>query len=1041
MKKLLLSLFVFSIVCVHAQLKPATVKEYKKVFTTYPFSDPDPIAVAGKIYPYFRFDGFTNTPIQKEWKVIELENDFIKLTILPEVGGKIWSAAEKATGKDFIYNNHVVKFRDIAMRGPWTSGGIEPNYGIIGHTPNCVTPVDYVIKKNSNGSVSCVIGVLDLLTRTPWRMEINLPKDKAYFTTSSFWYNASETAQPYYHWMNTGIKAKGNLQFIYPGTNYLGHEGEYSDWPINKQNGKDISFYENNNFGGYKSYHVFGKYTDFFGAYWHDDDYGMARYASYDDKPGKKIWIWGLSQQGMIWEKLLTDIDGQYVEVQSGRLFNQNAEGSTFTPFKHREFAPHATDTWTEYWFPVLKTKGFVKANPYGALNVKGENGWFKIYFSALQTISDLLLVKEGVNIIYSRQISIKPLQTFADSFKINSSDKNFEVTIGQNKLQYNTDTIAENLNRPIETQKDFDWMSVQGLHIQGRELMKQRLYAGAAIKLNECLQKDSNYLPALTDKAALLYRNIQYAGALQFIKKALSIDADDADANYYYGLINVKLEKNADAKDGFGLAAASINYKNAAFTQLAKIYFKDNNYAKALNYASKSLVFNKFNLDALQLIAVIYRLQHNSKAAVKILNEILFYDALNHFVNAEKYFLSANKTTKNNFTGNIKNEMPAETFLELAIWYTQLGLHIEAKQILSLAPENQEVAIWKNYIDNRLNHNGIVKLENLDNKLYSLPFRNETAEILLQLIEVKKNEDWHLKYYLGLIYEDRDQLEKATILFDACEEQPGYAPFYASRAALNKNDKGKALANLQKAAALDIAQWRYGKLLTEHFIAQHQFEEALTVAEKYAALFPQNYILGMLHIRTLQLNRQYATAAALLDKINIIPYEGSTSGRTLYKETHLMLALEQLKADNIDKALAAIEKAKQWPENLGVGKPYTEEIDERLENWLNYVCYKKQNNAQWANDMLQKIISFTPKVDNTVSNFSKANHLVTVWALQELGKKQEAFNFINKTLEGDDSAIAKWIKNILEKNSNTVLSVTGGDENYRVLDELLKIK
>jgi hypothetical protein len=259
----LLPVILFSNLLAAAQNNLPTVKEYKKYFTTYPFSDPDPVPKPEtKIYPYYRFDGFTDKAIKKEWKVVEMENDYIKLVILPEVGGKIWSATEKSTGKDFIYNNHVVKFRDIAMRGPWTSGGVEANYGIIGHTPNCATPVDFITIKKDDGSVSCVIGVLDLLTRTSWRLDINLPKDKAYFTTSSFWFNATAFEQPYYTWMNTGIKTAGNLEFIYPGKNYIGHDGEHSDWPINKQNGKDLRFYENNNFGGYKSYHVFGKYTD-----------------------------------------------------------------------------------------------------------------------------------------------------------------------------------------------------------------------------------------------------------------------------------------------------------------------------------------------------------------------------------------------------------------------------------------------------------------------------------------------------------------------------------------------------------------------------------------------------------------------------------------------------------------------------------------------------------------------------------------------------------------------------------------------------------
>ena len=134
--------------------QPATVTESSKVFKTYDFSDPDPVPHSDKIYPYYRFDGYTNTGKPKEWKVVELENDVIKVMILPEIGGKIWTAWDKATGKPFLYYNQVVKFRDVAMRGPWTSGGIEANYGIIGHTPNCATPVDYMTATKSSGDSS-----------------------------------------------------------------------------------------------------------------------------------------------------------------------------------------------------------------------------------------------------------------------------------------------------------------------------------------------------------------------------------------------------------------------------------------------------------------------------------------------------------------------------------------------------------------------------------------------------------------------------------------------------------------------------------------------------------------------------------------------------------------------------------------------------------------------------------------------------------------------------------------------------------------------
>src|SRR5258708_1681926 len=175
---------------IHAP-RAAVVKEYDQAFTTYPYSDPDPVPTMSKFYPYFRYDGFADAPVQKKWKVVELSNDYLQILILPEIGGKVWAAIEKSTGKSFIYFNHVVKFRDVAMRGPWTSGGMEPNYGIMGHTPNCFSPVDYVVRQNSDASASCIIGVLDLLTRTTWRFEINLQAGPAQISYPPLRHNRS----------------------------------------------------------------------------------------------------------------------------------------------------------------------------------------------------------------------------------------------------------------------------------------------------------------------------------------------------------------------------------------------------------------------------------------------------------------------------------------------------------------------------------------------------------------------------------------------------------------------------------------------------------------------------------------------------------------------------------------------------------------------------------------------------------------------------------------------------------------------------------
>ena len=447
--------------------------------------------------------------------------------------------------------------------------------------------------------------------------------------------------------MNTGIKANGNLQFIYPGTKYIGHEGEYSDWPINKKNGKDISWYKNNDFGGYKSYHVFGKYSEFFGGYWHDDDFGMGRYSSHDDKAGKKLWIWGLSQQGMIWEKLLTDTDGQYVEVQSGRLFNQSAEGSTFTPFKHKGFLPHTTDVWTEYWFPVVKTKGFVAANNYGALNIIKENGWLKIYFSPLQKTDDELKITIDDKTVYSRMLHLNTLQLFTDSTRLDMPSETLVATLGKNKLEYVASNEANVLSRPVQTPADFDWNSAYGLYIQGKEHIRERNYVEAENKMKSALQKDPNYLPALADMSMLMYRDRRYDDALNFAKKALSIDTYDGAANYYYGLINTKKGLIADAKDGFDIAASNIEYRSAAYTELAMLYFRQANFERSTGYATKAIDFNRYAVDAYQLLAVIYRLQNDKEKEDNALNTLLSFDPINHFARFEKYLLNPSGKTK----------------------------------------------------------------------------------------------------------------------------------------------------------------------------------------------------------------------------------------------------------------------------------------------------------------------------------------------------------------------------------------------------------
>ncbi|GAO42154.1 DUF5107 domain-containing protein [Flavihumibacter petaseus] len=1017
---------------VHAQ-QPALFREYEKEYTTYPFSDPNPVPLLTPVYPYFRFDGFTTTPVQQKWKVVELENDYIRLLILPQIGGKIWTAIDKKTNRPFLYDNKVIKFRDIAMRGPWTSGGLEANFGIIGHTPNCATPVDYTVVKQADGSVSCYIGVLELLSRSYWRMEIRLPKDQAAFQTRTFWYNASALDQPYYHWMNAGLPAGNDLEFIYPGTKFLGHDGESSEWPV-KDNGKKISWYKENNFGGYKSYHVFGKYAEFSGAYWHDTGEGMVRFGSRDDKAGTKIWIWGLSRQGMIWEKMLTDRDGQYVELQSGRMFNQNSEKSSLTPFKHIGFAPFATDSWSETWYPVSQTGGMVKADASGALNLNRKDGRVVFTYYAVKEISDTIELTEGNSTRYRKAIHLQPSQVFTDSVTINGNAGNLTWKLLNSNFTYDEDPKSDNLSRPVHTPADFNWNTAYGQLVSGTEAMAMKQFDRAEKAFAAALAIDSNYLPALVKYAELAYRSMRYDRALHFARRALAIDTHDGAANYFYALSNAATGNQVDAADGFALATLDPAYRSAAYTELSRLFWKQHAAVKAIVYAAKALEAQPRNIEALQLLVF---MQHRAPAAVatsadhsvgtpaQAIETIRLLDPLNHFTAMEAWLQQPNAANRDKLNTVIRNELPAESYLEKAIWYAGLQDTVAALKLLSVSPVNSEVILWQDALTHKKTDPAKADLR------FSFPFRPETYALLTRLRN--QQDHWKWQYLQALLLQAANRSQEALSLLQATGDTPDFAPLYAYRAALAAQVQPGAPgipADLQRAFSLD-SSWRYRKALIAWYNDNGQPQIALPLAASYAKSHPADYIMGMLYAKTLLLNRQYAASDAVLTKLNIIPFEGATEGREMYREAKLMQAISAIQQKQYRKAAGFISAAKIWPENLGVGKPYDQDIDLRLENWLSYDLSARSGKPDLR--YLEAIVAFEPKVDNTVRNFIPSNAAVNEWTRKELQR-----------LAGTSGSTAKAASTLLasagrdgaaEPHTATGTASPTADSNQRIID------
>lgn len=941
----------------------ATISQSGQVMRTYPFSDPDPVANPSKaIYPYFRFDGFSTKAIDAEWTVVTLENEYIKLNIFPEIGGKVWGAIDKKSGKQFIYSNDAVKFRDIAMRGPWTSGGIEFNFGIIGHAPTTATPVDYCTAKNGDGSVSCWLSSYELVTRTSWTVEVRLEKDKAYFTTKTTWHNYSAIDQPYYQWMNAGYHAYGNLEFAFPGTDYIGHAGDLHSYPVSEE-GKEISWYEKNDFGGAKSYHVLGKYNDFYGAFYHDDKYGTAHVADYQAKLGMKIWIWGLSRQGMIWEKLLTDGNGQYVELQSGRMFNQPAPESSYTPFRSESFAPQETDVWTEYWFPVEDIKGIVKAGRIGAINVIRENDQIKVLYSPTVNMSAHMKIFNGDRQLEDIPLECKALEVLEKSFPSSvASEGRLKVVIGDDLLVYSEIPEDNITDRPKVIPDDFDWDSVYGLYVQGEQFLNQKDYGKAAGYLGKCLQKDKYFLPALNAQASLLFRLGSYEDALASCRTSLSLNAYDGKANYIYGLCCQALGKNTDAKDGFSVAARDAGFRTAAFEKLAEMYVLDKDYAKAVESALSSVKYNAGNISAKNILALAYRKMGQTDKASQVISSVLRTLPLAHGLRFENYMLG--NFSEDEFAASLTGEFKREEILELEEWYEQIGCSREAEKLLGFVSDypiaNYRLAYMKHIAGDESAALAALEKAQEGSPEFVFPFRPSTLKSLRWAQDVKPC--WKNEYYEALIHWACQDEAKALVLLKDCGD-PEYAPFYLCRALLESGEE--KLADLLKAEKTQES-WRTGYALINYYMSAGRLSDAEAVGKKYLAKDKDDYKIGLRYANVLCDEGKYKESLAILNRLTVLPSEGAQAGRMAFRKANLCLAVDCLNHKNYRKALKCVDDSEIWNENLGVGKPYDDMIDMHVENYIRAKAYEGLGDRKKAEDYLAKV------GDADVSSFDK---------------------------------------------------------------------
>ena len=1043
MNKVLFIKFLLSL-CLILLLFPsiaqkASVSEGIESIKTYPYSDPNPVPVLGinkkvaPFYPYFMFDGYTDKSVNKQWKVVKLENDYVTVYVLPDVGGKVMGAIEKATGNEFVYLNHVMKFRAIGIRGPWTSGGIEHNFGLdLGHAPWAAAAVDYVIKNNEDGSVSCIVGGTDLASRSEWRVNIRLPKDKAYFETEALWYNPTPLHHAYLSWENAAFKASNDLQFYFPGNYHIGHDGLASPWPIDKE-GHNLSIYKENNFGGSKSYHVVGNYRNWFGGYWHNKNFGFCHWSPYTDAPGKKLWIWSLPREGSIWVNLLTDTDGHYIEAQSGVKLNQAAERSGFhSPFSQLSLRPLYTETKREYWFPVKNTGGMSDATPYGTLNVITLADSLEISISPNAAINDSLVVSYNNHPVYTAYLQLQPLQIFKKKIAVPST-LGIRVRVGNDKLLYSSNKKENEVDRPYLTSaSDRTFRSAQRFFRMAEDENAMRNYKLALSYYMQCLATEPTHNDALCRVAEFYYRSGLYDSGIVYARKVLEYNSYDGGANYIYGNLLLRLKRLPEAQEAFSIAARTMEYRSAAYTSLAGIAMQKEDFVLVAEFAKQALTYNSNNLLAHQLLATAYRKLKDTRHADSTLKVLLEIDPLNHYAHFEQYLLHPSAATFNAFKVQIKNELPHETYLELAITYANNGLVDEAIKVLEQAPSYPTVFYWLAYLTKNTSPAEslayIQKAEKLSPK-FVFPFRLETIPVLTWALT--RSASWKTSYYLALDYWNNLRTNNAKELFEKCGDTPDFAPFYLARGALFKGDSAKTDyvgKDYERAVQLEPGEWRTWHYQCNHLLEINHLEQFLAISKKAYSRFITNPVIAMDYAKALLTNNKLEDCLQVLQKVLILPQEGAQEGHEIYELANLSLALLMMEQNKYRQAIHHLNNSRKWPENLGSGSPYNP--DQRLQDFMAARCEEKLRDQKKAEDYYFRIKTYSLNREIWSSSRNQANNYISVLVLKTQEKQQE-LNKLMASWKAEQDSLSNWniaqgssapeLQWVLAKNSNDV--------------------
>ncbi|WP_272035754.1 DUF5107 domain-containing protein [Paenibacillus sp. JJ-100] len=914
---------------------------------------------SGKVYPYPVIDRIENEAKLQTYRLIILENEYVRIEMMPELGGRIYRALDLTNQYDFVYYNRVIKPSLVGLAGPWIAGGIEFNWPQH-HRPNTYGPVDCTYSNNEDGSATVWVGEIDRMYGTKMTAGFTLHPGKAYLEIKAQVFNRTNEPQTFLWWANPALAVNEDSQSVFPPdvTAVLDHgKRDVSGFPMatgtyyktDYSRGVDISRY--NNIPVPTSYMAYKSEYNFVGGYDHRAQAGMLHVANHHISPGKKQWTWGNGDFGKAWERQLTDEDGPYIELMTG-VFTDNQPDFTW-------LQPYETKCFTQYFMPY-KDVGMVKnASIDAAINLELDDltGMINIRIYTTSNYEDLSIDVKGAVATYFEDISdVSPARSYTVSFPWEGQEPWHDIKLsvrtreGRVLVEYQPEPPSnQDIPDPAEPLPlPSQISSIEQLYLAGLHLEQYR---------HATYEPESYYLEGMRREPAdirlniaygtLLLRRGQYQEAEPHFNQAVqsltwkNTNPYDSEAYYQLGLCLKLQGRLKEAYDALYKAVWSAQYQDVGYYTLAQIDTGRHMYAEALEHVESALIRNSRNYKARHLKTALLRKLKRYSLASSCARETLDLDPVEYGSAYEWMLLSHNDLTDSQQSTQARDYFmrimrgDVHNYLHLAADYTESGMWEEALNVLAiidaqLAEPYPMLRYAQAYLHRQLSQQEQAitrqKQANVAGTPYCFPNTPFELMILLDALDADPD-DARAHYYVGNWFYDHKRYEDAIYHWERSSKLDPFFPTVHRNLGLAYYNKLRrpvqALESMKEAFRLDPQDARvFYELDQLEKKMGCSPEERLRRLEAQMQLVEQRDDLYIEWITLLNMLSYHQEAYTALQSRQFHPWEGGEGKVTgQYVTALLEPAKEKLREGQTEDAVKLLLQALRFPENLGEGK------------------------------------------------------------------------------------------------------------------------